>query len=515
MGKTADEYFDMQDQKPIDVEATPQALVVHQPQEVAPPGLFGTQEPVAIIEKATSVATALKAVIDRQGLISRISGKEYPKCEAWTLLGTMLGVFPVLLWTKPVEGGWEARVEARTKDGSVVGAAEAQCLRAERNWSNRDDFALRSMAQTRATAKCLRMPLGFVMTLAGYQPTPAEEMVADHPPESRQAAPGRTEPPARPQHAPPASKAAAQAKPATALSPFLPTEESRTKMIAALKAGPGEPNRAICTEFFRKVDGFGPDSPQLAPFEEIESLRLNFVPATTGQMKALAEMLARFGNGDQISQPFPPHKIDDDGDLGPQKPKAAVSGVKSAAEIVPKVVPEATPAEAGAAKDPLWWRNVIVSRPRKGMKKADYDRNPDTLGALYDLRHGNDEEAQAARQRLWGIMEHAPEPQEWQGKTYQPSEADWVTYRAAQAFGEWFKAKSPRGKAMTGPDEHTLANRRAAIELAREAAMHGDPIAGALFELKSAAGMIPGGSFLATTGQDFRDEDEDDYERPY
>jgi hypothetical protein len=32
------------------------------------------------------------------------------------------------------------------------------------------------MAQTRATSKALRQPLGFVMTLAGYAATPAEEM---------------------------------------------------------------------------------------------------------------------------------------------------------------------------------------------------------------------------------------------------------------------------------------------------------------------------------------------------
>ena len=32
------------------------------------------------------------------------------------------------------------------------------------------------MAQTRATSKALRQPLGFVITLAGFDPTPAEEM---------------------------------------------------------------------------------------------------------------------------------------------------------------------------------------------------------------------------------------------------------------------------------------------------------------------------------------------------
>jgi hypothetical protein len=75
-----------------------------------------------------------------------------------------------------MDDGWEARVEARTRAGEIVGAAEAECLRSENTWANRDDYALRSMAQTRATSKALRQPLGFVMQLAGFNPTPAEEM---------------------------------------------------------------------------------------------------------------------------------------------------------------------------------------------------------------------------------------------------------------------------------------------------------------------------------------------------
>src|SRR6186713_737514 len=116
-------------------------LVPYQPPQS--PSLFGTADPVEVVARASRVAASLKEVIKAQGLISKIQGKEYPRCEAWTLLGTMLGVFPVLVWSRPVEGGWEARVEARTRDGAIVGAAEAQCLKTERNWRDRDDFALR------------------------------------------------------------------------------------------------------------------------------------------------------------------------------------------------------------------------------------------------------------------------------------------------------------------------------------------------------------------------------------
>ena len=140
--------------------------------------LFGTDNPAEVIERAAAVATGLADVVKKQGLVSVISGKEYPRVEAWTLLGTMLGVFPVVVWSREVGDGlgWEARVEARTLAGQVVGAAEAECLRSERTWAKRDSYALRSMAQTRATSKALRGPLGFVMTIAGFEATPEAEM---------------------------------------------------------------------------------------------------------------------------------------------------------------------------------------------------------------------------------------------------------------------------------------------------------------------------------------------------
>lgn len=163
----------------IDAEVVGQEL-----EPVTHGNLFRTEDPVEIIRRASETADALAAVLRDRKLTSNISGKEHVRVEGWTLLGTMLGVFPVIEWTRPLDGGgWEARVEARTLAGQTVGAAEAQCTRAEKEWGPnpskgrmRDDYALRSMAQTRAISKALRGPLGFVVTLAGYEATPAEEM---------------------------------------------------------------------------------------------------------------------------------------------------------------------------------------------------------------------------------------------------------------------------------------------------------------------------------------------------
>lgn len=155
------------------IEAT--AVVVSE----QPMTLYGTDNPQTIIERATGQANVLAKVIEDKQLYSTINGRKHVRIEGWTTCGALVGVFAVPVWTKPVDGGWEARVEARTMSGEVVGAADAECLREEKNWSDRDDFALRSMAQTRAASKALRLPLGWIVTLAGFDATPAEEMGAE------------------------------------------------------------------------------------------------------------------------------------------------------------------------------------------------------------------------------------------------------------------------------------------------------------------------------------------------
>lgn len=171
----------MPDDETIEGELVEEAGAELVPAVPAPTTLFRTDEPDLIIARATGVADALKRVLVERELVSNISGKEYVRVEGWTLCGTMLGVFPVLVWTRKLEDGWEARVEARTLTGAVVGAAEAMCVRSESKWSKRDEYAIRSMAQTRATSKALRQPLDFVVRLAGFEATPAEEIPSSEP----------------------------------------------------------------------------------------------------------------------------------------------------------------------------------------------------------------------------------------------------------------------------------------------------------------------------------------------
>jgi hypothetical protein len=174
----------------VEVEEEPSRELAIQPQVSLFPE---AQTPGEVVTRARDVATALADVIEQQKLYKQIGGKKHVLVEGWTLLGTMLGVFPVVEWTRPTEDGWEARVSARTLSSAEVGSAEAMCSRAETRWAKADDYAIRSMAQTRATSKAMRLPLGFVMTLAGYEATPSEEMVekSEPQPESQEFDPGK------------------------------------------------------------------------------------------------------------------------------------------------------------------------------------------------------------------------------------------------------------------------------------------------------------------------------------
>jgi hypothetical protein len=126
----------------------------------------------------SEIADRLIDVVRDRKLVARIQGRDYLTAEAWQVVGGMVGVLPVVVWTRPNEtgDGYVARVEARTLSGQVVGAAEAECSRAEKVWRDRYPSTLRAMAQTRAVSRALRAPLGQIVALAGYDAAAAEEM---------------------------------------------------------------------------------------------------------------------------------------------------------------------------------------------------------------------------------------------------------------------------------------------------------------------------------------------------
>jgi len=140
-----------------------------------------SRAPKVVLEEAAEAARALRQIIEAKPHKIVLNGKTYLQFEDWQTLGRFYGVTAVGRSTNPVlfgkVQGFESHAEALlVGSDQVISRAEAMCLDDEANWKNKPLYQLRSMAQTRACAKALRNVLAWVVVLAGYAPTPAEEM---------------------------------------------------------------------------------------------------------------------------------------------------------------------------------------------------------------------------------------------------------------------------------------------------------------------------------------------------
>lgn len=133
-----------------------------------------------IVTQGSDRAKQLMQIVNKNQWSKDINGKNYLQVEAWQTLGKFYSYTAKTKSTEYVEmgpiKGFNAIVEILDKDGIVVGGAEAGCYTDEKKWATSQLFSLKSMAQTRATGKAFRQMLSWVAVLAGYEPTPAEEM---------------------------------------------------------------------------------------------------------------------------------------------------------------------------------------------------------------------------------------------------------------------------------------------------------------------------------------------------
>lgn len=85
------------------------------------------------------------------------------------------------------------------------------------------------------------------------------------------------------------------------------------------------------------------------------------------------------------------------------------------------------------------WRDIIITIPRKGMKRDDYLKEPDTIGSLYDAIH-DDKEAQG---RLWWLVEKWQPTDTWtdkEGKQRLRKDGEIAADRQLRAALDEFKA---------------------------------------------------------------------------
>lgn len=143
--------------------------------------LVAGRDPRRVIEEATRIASALAEVVERQQLYVDIGDGRHLQVEAWQTCGWFLGVTAEATRIEDIvdeDGRWAGTraYAVALKDGVTISGGTGICLLEETNWEDKDRFQLESMAQTRAIAKALRNALAWVVVLAGFKPTPAEEM---------------------------------------------------------------------------------------------------------------------------------------------------------------------------------------------------------------------------------------------------------------------------------------------------------------------------------------------------
>lgn len=161
-----------------------EAMIVREEESAA----MVADSPKEMIRRGAEQASAIAELIEKQKLFSVIGGKKYVRVEGWVPIARMNGVIPREVETVENDDGSFVSVVALVKvtDGTEITQASAECGGpSEPMWQDRPKYARRSMAQTRATGKACRLAYSWIQALAGFEPTPAEEMMYDENPAPR------------------------------------------------------------------------------------------------------------------------------------------------------------------------------------------------------------------------------------------------------------------------------------------------------------------------------------------
>jgi hypothetical protein len=140
------------------------------------------------------VADCLSNILYSKGLYISLKNRPYITVDGWQIAGAFYGLGARVVEVEKMDtgqatfthfgktkalSGYRAKAEIfDVRTGTVVNANEAICLNSERGKEDFAEYALHSMAQTRAIGKAYRTRLGGIVKLAGFESTPAEEMDA-------------------------------------------------------------------------------------------------------------------------------------------------------------------------------------------------------------------------------------------------------------------------------------------------------------------------------------------------
>ena len=182
------------DDAPVKAETVENEITVSENKTLPDYAILNPEIPMsAKVNVATNVANTLAPLVRSQGLVvtglNRANKEaEYVTVEGWEVLGTFLGIVPVTTIIEEIKSkqgvvvGYRARATLYQNPiiendeivgGTVIARAEAE---ADKSGFQKDKFAIASMAQTRALGKAYRMGLSWIMKMAGFEGTFAEDM---------------------------------------------------------------------------------------------------------------------------------------------------------------------------------------------------------------------------------------------------------------------------------------------------------------------------------------------------
>lgn len=142
--------------------------------------------PESLMEQAVQISNVLSRVVREKGLSQRFGQGEHVRVEGWQLAGSLIGfVTKEKSVVELPDGSFEtviALIQAGT--GKELAEASGYCGTDEPNWKNKPKYARRSMAITRGISRAYANNFRWLMKLAGFETTPAEEMADVHFPKS-------------------------------------------------------------------------------------------------------------------------------------------------------------------------------------------------------------------------------------------------------------------------------------------------------------------------------------------
>lgn len=171
-----------EDQLKPELSLTKIEKIEGEPRPVKIYNLIDSGEPDEVVKKKHDMAKVLQHIVNTRPDGFEVNGKRCLAYEDWLMISKMHQCVPRTRSTeytlsKYSEISFEAICDLiHVPTGNVVGTAEAMASKLEKgkDWMTLNQ--IKSLAQTRAGAKVMRMAFADIAILAGYTPTPIEEI---------------------------------------------------------------------------------------------------------------------------------------------------------------------------------------------------------------------------------------------------------------------------------------------------------------------------------------------------